>query len=174
MYPCMHVCKYVSMHAYMYVRSGEKRSHHSPPIPGLGAVWNTAKVEPGSSVAVFGLGTVGLAVSLSQHFCHFCHFCHFSFCLARSLLPLPFHGHRRADCSLREAGWRRWQRVPRQPALRGSSVWTSMPPNSREVRHHAPPAVHSCLSLPPSDTSKKPFFSMEVRMGSLLATLAHT
>ncbi|KAL6502929.1 alcohol dehydrogenase [Orobanche hederae] len=30
---------------------------------GLGAVWNTAKVEPGSIVAVFGLGTVGLAVA---------------------------------------------------------------------------------------------------------------
>lgn len=30
---------------------------------GLGAVWNTAKVEPGSNVAIFGLGTVGLAVS---------------------------------------------------------------------------------------------------------------
>lgn len=29
---------------------------------GLGAVWNTAKVEPGSIVAIFGLGTVGLAV----------------------------------------------------------------------------------------------------------------
>jgi len=29
---------------------------------GLGAVWNTCKVEPGSSVAVFGLGAVGLAV----------------------------------------------------------------------------------------------------------------
>ncbi|KAI3995741.1 hypothetical protein MKX01_007220 [Papaver californicum] len=28
---------------------------------GLGAVWNTAKVEAGSNVAVFGLGTVGLA-----------------------------------------------------------------------------------------------------------------
>ncbi|XP_039004082.1 alcohol dehydrogenase class-3-like [Hibiscus syriacus] len=28
---------------------------------GLGAVWNTAKVEPGSTVAIFGLGTVGLA-----------------------------------------------------------------------------------------------------------------
>ena len=33
--------------------------------PGLGAVWNTAKVEAGSIVAVFGLGTVGLAVSFS-------------------------------------------------------------------------------------------------------------
>lgn len=32
-------------------------------ILGLGAVWNTAKVEPGSIVAIFGLGTVGLAVS---------------------------------------------------------------------------------------------------------------
>ncbi|XP_039000875.1 alcohol dehydrogenase class-3-like [Hibiscus syriacus] len=30
---------------------------------GLGAVWNTAKVEPGSIVAIFGLGTVGLAVA---------------------------------------------------------------------------------------------------------------
>jgi len=29
---------------------------------GLGAVWNNAKVEPFSSVAVFGLGAVGLAV----------------------------------------------------------------------------------------------------------------
>jgi len=29
---------------------------------GLGAVWNTAKVEPFSSVAVFGLGAVGMAV----------------------------------------------------------------------------------------------------------------
>ncbi|XP_076906455.1 alcohol dehydrogenase class-3-like [Bidens hawaiensis] len=30
---------------------------------GLGAVWNTAKVEAGSGVAVFGLGTIGLAVA---------------------------------------------------------------------------------------------------------------
>ncbi|KAJ6822434.1 alcohol dehydrogenase class-3 [Iris pallida] len=30
---------------------------------GLGAVWNTAKLEAGSIVAVFGLGTVGLAVA---------------------------------------------------------------------------------------------------------------
>ncbi|XP_011620356.1 alcohol dehydrogenase class-3 isoform X4 [Amborella trichopoda] len=30
---------------------------------GLGAVWNAAKVEPGSVVAIFGLGTVGLAAS---------------------------------------------------------------------------------------------------------------
>ncbi|OAE25677.1 hypothetical protein AXG93_4368s1370 [Marchantia polymorpha subsp. ruderalis] len=30
---------------------------------GLGAVWNTAKVEAGSTVAVFGLGSVGLAVA---------------------------------------------------------------------------------------------------------------
>lgn len=30
---------------------------------GLGAVWNTAKVEPNSIVAIFGLGTVGLAVA---------------------------------------------------------------------------------------------------------------
>lgn len=30
---------------------------------GLGAVWNTAKVEKGANVAIFGLGTVGLAVA---------------------------------------------------------------------------------------------------------------
>ncbi|KAL3677446.1 hypothetical protein R1sor_027394 [Riccia sorocarpa] len=30
---------------------------------GLGAVWNTAKVESGSTVAIFGLGAVGLAVA---------------------------------------------------------------------------------------------------------------
>ena len=29
---------------------------------GIGAVLNTAKVEPGASVAVFGLGGIGLAV----------------------------------------------------------------------------------------------------------------
>lgn len=29
---------------------------------GWGAVWNTTKVEPNTSVAVFGLGAVGLAV----------------------------------------------------------------------------------------------------------------
>ena len=29
---------------------------------GLGAVWNTCKVEVNASVAVFGLGAVGLAV----------------------------------------------------------------------------------------------------------------
>lgn len=32
-------------------------------IAGLGGVWNTANVEAGSTVAVFGLGSVGLAVS---------------------------------------------------------------------------------------------------------------
>uniref|UniRef100_A0A0C9RQD6 TSA: Wollemia nobilis Ref_Wollemi_Transcript_2377_1507 transcribed RNA sequence n=1 Tax=Wollemia nobilis TaxID=56998 RepID=A0A0C9RQD6_9CONI len=30
---------------------------------GIGAVWNAAKIEPGSTVAIFGLGTVGLAVA---------------------------------------------------------------------------------------------------------------
>lgn len=30
---------------------------------GIGAVWKVAKVMPGSSVVVFGLGTIGLAVS---------------------------------------------------------------------------------------------------------------
>jgi len=32
-------------------------------LAGIGAVWNTADIEPGSTVAIFGLGTVGLAVS---------------------------------------------------------------------------------------------------------------
>jgi len=29
---------------------------------GVGAAWRTAGVEPGSTVAIFGLGSVGLAV----------------------------------------------------------------------------------------------------------------
>ncbi|MQL79299.1 hypothetical protein Taro_011736 [Colocasia esculenta] len=40
-----------------YVETAE-----APPAR-LGAVWNTAKVEAGSIVAIFGLGTVGLAVA---------------------------------------------------------------------------------------------------------------
>lgn len=32
------------------------------PRTGLGAAWNTLNVEGGSSVAVFGLGAVGLSV----------------------------------------------------------------------------------------------------------------
>lgn len=31
-------------------------------MAGVGAAWKLAKVEPGSSVAIFGLGAVGLAV----------------------------------------------------------------------------------------------------------------
>lgn len=30
---------------------------------GVGAAWNTANVQPASTVAIFGLGSVGLAVS---------------------------------------------------------------------------------------------------------------
>lgn len=33
---------------------------------GVGAVWKVADVEKGSTVAVFGLGAVGLAVSTQQ------------------------------------------------------------------------------------------------------------
>lgn len=33
------------------------------PDQGVGAAWNTADVKPGSTVAIFGLGAVGLAVS---------------------------------------------------------------------------------------------------------------
>lgn len=29
---------------------------------GVGAAWRTAAVEPGSTVAIFGLGSIGLAV----------------------------------------------------------------------------------------------------------------
>lgn len=32
-------------------------------LAGVGAAWNVANVQPGSSVAIFGLGAVGLAVS---------------------------------------------------------------------------------------------------------------
>lgn len=32
---------------------------------GLGAAWNVANVSKGSTVAIFGLGTVGLAVRMS-------------------------------------------------------------------------------------------------------------
>lgn len=35
---------------------------------GFGAVFNTLKVKPGSSVAVFGLGAVGLAVVQAAKF----------------------------------------------------------------------------------------------------------
>jgi len=55
---------------------------HSPPIhqytiqSGVGAAWRLAKVEPGSSVAIFGLGSVGLAVRPCV-------------AAATSLLPLP-------------------------------------------------------------------------------------
>ncbi|WVZ55783.1 hypothetical protein U9M48_006402 [Paspalum notatum var. saurae] len=36
---------------------------------GVGAAWKLAKVEPGSSVAVFGLGSVGLAVTQGAKMC---------------------------------------------------------------------------------------------------------
>lgn len=34
---------------------------------GLGAAWKVAGVEVGSTVAIFGLGAVGLAVILTSH-----------------------------------------------------------------------------------------------------------
>ena len=36
--------------------------HHSLGLLGVGAAWRLANVEPGSSVAIFGLGSIGLAV----------------------------------------------------------------------------------------------------------------
>jgi len=38
------------------------------PLLGVGAAWKAAGVEPGSTVAVFGLGTIGLAVRRSHNF----------------------------------------------------------------------------------------------------------
>jgi hypothetical protein len=35
------------------------------PFVGVGAAWKTAGVEPGSTVAIFGLGSIGLAVWIS-------------------------------------------------------------------------------------------------------------
>lgn len=32
-------------------------------VAGIGSAWNIAQITPGSTVAVFGLGTIGLAVS---------------------------------------------------------------------------------------------------------------
>ncbi|KAK7306762.1 hypothetical protein VNO77_44718 [Canavalia gladiata] len=36
---------------------------------GIGAAWRTAGVEPGSTVAIFGLGSIGLAVAEGARFC---------------------------------------------------------------------------------------------------------
>ncbi|RYR45770.1 hypothetical protein Ahy_A07g031567 [Arachis hypogaea] len=36
---------------------------------GLGAAWRLANVEPGSTVAIFGLGSIGLAVAEGARFC---------------------------------------------------------------------------------------------------------
>lgn len=33
-------------------------------VIGVGAAWRTANVEKGSTVAIFGLGTIGLAVRI--------------------------------------------------------------------------------------------------------------
>lgn len=35
-------------------------------VLGLGAAWNVADISKGSTVVIFGLGTVGLAVSISR------------------------------------------------------------------------------------------------------------
>jgi Zn-dependent alcohol dehydrogenase len=43
------------------------------PRAGVGAAWKVAAVEAGSTVAVFGLGTVGLAVmSNDTKPCYYC------------------------------------------------------------------------------------------------------
>jgi Zn-dependent alcohol dehydrogenase len=37
-------------------------------LAGIGAAWKVADVEKGTTVAIFGLGAVGLAVSLEDSF----------------------------------------------------------------------------------------------------------
>ena len=37
-------------------------------VLGLGAAWNVADISKGSTVVIFGLGTVGLAVSIRRVF----------------------------------------------------------------------------------------------------------
>lgn len=43
---------------------GIYKVHNILDLVGVGAAWNTANVQPGSTVAIFGLGAVGLAVSI--------------------------------------------------------------------------------------------------------------
>ncbi len=59
---------------------------------GRGAVLNTAKVEPGSTVAIFGLGTVGLAVCSSPHRIIFIVYggCKMRSCMFLALADIPF------------------------------------------------------------------------------------
>ncbi len=59
---------------------------------GRGAVLNTAKVEPGSTVAIFGLGTVGLAVCSSPHRIVFIVYggCKMRSCMFLALADIPF------------------------------------------------------------------------------------
>lgn len=40
-------------------------------VIGVGATWRTANVEKGSTVAIFGLGSIGLAVRMSCLFTWF-------------------------------------------------------------------------------------------------------
>jgi len=41
---------------------------------GVGAAWKTANVEPGSTVAIFGLGCIGLAVWILLSLCFLLYF----------------------------------------------------------------------------------------------------
>ena len=41
---------------------------------GVGAAWNVANVQAGSTVAIFGLGALGLAVSTLRFYLWFCFF----------------------------------------------------------------------------------------------------
>jgi hypothetical protein len=61
-------------------------------VTGRGAVLNTAKVEPGSTVAIFGLGTVGLAVCSSPHRIIFIVYggCKMRSCMFLALSDTPF------------------------------------------------------------------------------------
>ncbi len=56
------------MYSITHITPPPPHTHHTPHTlslyrhTGWGAVFNTAKIKPGTTVAVFGLGTVGLAV----------------------------------------------------------------------------------------------------------------
>jgi len=52
----------LSLHYSCYTFSTDSSVYKHTIQSGVGAAWRLAKVEPGSSVAIFGLGSVGLAV----------------------------------------------------------------------------------------------------------------
>jgi hypothetical protein len=58
---CLHPCALTSDISHFHCDWASENLGHL--IKGVGAAWNSANVKPGSTVAIFGLGAVGLAVS---------------------------------------------------------------------------------------------------------------